>query len=227
VQSDPHETLPKEAQNLLSSEDKESLNAILERFTSNGLESISKKGNRQADWLLLITGGTFVALLSSGLRPPIVWELKILIGFLSASSILGVITWFLRIDSLDDGVMLPLYKELRMFQAHVAKKEPDAKKRNLITLCFLLFFLKGITAAFGEGIPKRTAKNLNRMAMAFEGYLIQGVRGGVAVPTAEFPKINKEAEVVKKAFRIERLAHVQAAILFVGFFVYAVFLLCR
>jgi hypothetical protein len=55
----------------------------------------------------------------------------------------------------------------------------------------------------------------------------QGVRGGVAVPTAEFPKINKEAEVVKKAFRIERLAHVQAAILFLGFFVYAVFLLCR
>jgi hypothetical protein len=217
--------MPKEAQDLFSLKEKESLNKILQDFISDSPKTVPKKGSRQVDWLLLLTGGAFVALLSSGLKPPITWEVKILLGFMLASSILGVVLWFVRLDTLDEELFLRLNREMDRFHEEAAK-EPDVKKRNLKTLYFTLFLLKGFAAAFGEAMPKKSARILSQVATTGDTYLMLGLRGE-EISEAKFAPINQEAEILKRELTIQWWAKLQAAILFIGFLIYAALLLWR
>ena len=217
--------MPKEAQDLFSPQEKQSLNRILKDFVSGSTKTLPKKGSRQVDWLLLLTGGAFVALLSSGLKPPITWEVKMLLGFMLASSIVGVVLWFLRLDTFDEELFLPFNREVDRFHEEAAK-EPDVKKRNLKTLYFTLFFLKGLTAAFGNGMPKKSRRILSQVATKGDTHLILALRG-VEITEAEFSPSNQEAEIMKRELTIQWWAKIQAAILFVGFLTYAAVLLWR
>jgi hypothetical protein len=149
--------MPTEAQSLLSAEEKQAIDETSELFISAIVHGFPEKTNRQANWLLLITGGTFAALLSSGLKPPLIWEVKVLIGFLALSSILGVIGWFLGLEGLDDAIMLPLQKQLDLFRERRVKQEQDdPRKINLVMLYAALFVMKKLISAFAGGLPKKT-----------------------------------------------------------------------